>query len=146
MMQSNTEIGFRKGSHPPEELQTVLRQRCEPLDEARLRPGKYHEVPVPLGAGYPAPSCLHHSWEVFGAFFLTAQCPLSAWIKNTALGCCAGRCLHVSCALLSSKFAKKKCEAAGMCGGNGITELGTFHPRCPCGGGTTGGNGLLPAW
>lgn len=35
---------------------------------AQLRPGKYHKVPVPLGAGYPAPSCLHHSREVFGAF------------------------------------------------------------------------------
>lgn len=79
-MQSNTEIGFRKGSHPLEELQTLLWQRREPLDlqggwlcpglsPARLRPGKYHKVPVPLGAGYPAPGCLRHSWGVFGAFF-----------------------------------------------------------------------------
>lgn len=29
----------------------------------------------------------------------------SAWIKNADLGCSGGKCLHVSCALLSSKFA-----------------------------------------
>lgn len=46
--------------------------------------------------------------ERFLVLFLTTQSPLSAWIKNAALGCSGGRCLHVSCALLCRKFAKKK--------------------------------------
>lgn len=32
---------------------------------------------------------------------------------------------------------KKKCEAAGMRSGSGIMELGTFHPWCPWGGGSS---------
>lgn len=79
-MKSNTEVGFLGGSHPLEGLKTILWQQCEPwglqggwlcpgLSPARLRPGKYHKVRVPLGTRYPAPSCLRHSWEVFGAFF-----------------------------------------------------------------------------
>lgn len=61
--------------------------------------------------------CLYHSvpdtqpqvaYPTLGRFlvlFLTAQSPLSAWLKKAALGCCGGRCLHISCVLLSSKFA-----------------------------------------
>lgn len=62
----------------------------------------YRSVP----ATQPQVTCL--TLGRFLVLFLTAQSPLSAWIKKAALGCCGGRCLHISCALLSSKFAPRK--------------------------------------
>lgn len=113
--------GGGEGSHPLEEFQlfsggSVFQMSPWICRESGCVPASHQLSFVPKNIT----KCLYHSvldtqsqvtYTTLGRFlvlFLTTQSPLSAWIKNAALGCSGGRCLHVSCALLCRKFAKKK--------------------------------------
>lgn len=142
----NTEIGFFGGSHPLEELAACSlaavgalglagRVVLFCLSPAWLYPGKYHKGPMPLSARWQV------AYTTLGRFlvlFLTAQSPVWAWTKTTQLlgapeaGACTSLVLY--CAVY---LPQKEMWSRRMHGGNGIMELGTFHPWCPFGGGSS---------
>lgn len=142
----NTEIGFFGGITPSGGVGNLLsEQQWEPWDSqgkwlcsgpspAWLYPGKYHKVPMPLSARWQvAYTTLGRFLMLFWLLSLLFEPGQRPQLLGTPeAGACMSLVLY--CAVY---LPQKEMWGRRMHGGSGIMELGTFHPWCPFGGGSS---------